>query len=197
MIDWLIELDKSIFLFFNGLHTGWWDQVMWVITKKYTWIPFYLFIVGFIFYRYKGHAFFVLLGIGLTILLADQISSGLFKPFFQRLRPSHEPSLQGLVHLFQESNGNYYLGGKYGFVSSHAANTFGLASFLHLLLRKDFKWTYIFFIWAAIVSYSRIALGVHYPGDIFFGALLGILCGAFSCFAYMYLVLRFGKKTLF
>lgn len=100
------------------------------------------------------------------------------KPFFARPRPSHEPGLAGLLHLV-----NGYKGGAYGFASSHAANTFGVAMFIYLLFRSRYAWISAIFVWAAVMSYTRIYLGVHYPGDIFAGALVGSACGvaAFLC----------------
>jgi undecaprenyl-diphosphatase len=111
--------------------------------------------------------------LALCVALTDQIASHLIKNWVQRLRPSHEPSLSGLVHLV-----NGYRGGKFGFVSSHAANSFGIALFLFFLLRKSLPQIgYILFPWAIAVSYSRIYLGVHYPADILGGALIGLLTG--------------------
>lgn len=117
----------------------------------------------------------VLSGVALTIILSDQITTGLMKPYFARLRPSHEPSLEGMVHLV-----NNYKGAMYGFASSHAANTFGTAAFLWLLFRKSKPWMAWLFLWATLVSYTRIYLGVHYPADIVVGGLVGILCGWIS-----------------
>jgi undecaprenyl-diphosphatase len=97
------------------------------------------------------------------------------KPFFGRLRPSHEPELEGLLHLVDG-----YRGGLYGFASSHAANTFGVAIFIWLSLRKHYRWIGVIFIWAILMSYTRIYLGVHYPTDILVGAIIGSLCGLLS-----------------
>ena len=113
-----------------------------------------------------------MVGITLTIVLADQITSTLMKPYFARLRPSHEPLLQSLIHIVDG-----YKGAKYGFASSHAANTFGAATFFFLLLRKNYKWIGLIFLWAAVATYSRIYLGVHYPGDIVVGGFVGALAG--------------------
>lgn len=175
MIEFLIRIDQDIFLFLNGLHANWLDGIMFWISGKKEWIPFYLLIIAFIIYRFKWNSLYILAAIGLTILLADQITSGFMKPFFARLRPSHEPVLNGLVHHV-----NNYKGGQYGFASSHAANTFGLATFLWLLFRNNLKWIIGIFIWAIMVSYSRIYLGVHYPGDIIVGGTIGALSGVLS-----------------
>ena len=119
-----------------------------------------------------------LLAVTLVFVLCDQISSSFFKEFFERLRPSHEPSLEGIVRLV-----NGKKGGRFGFVSSHAANSFGLAMFTALLFKK---WYYsvLIFLWASVNSYSRIYLGLHYPGDILGGLILGILCGFFVYWMY-------------
>lgn len=175
IIDQLIALDKELFLFLNGLHTPWLDPIMWLFTETLFWLPFYLFLLFHIVKEHKMMSLAVLLGITFTILLSDQITSGLMKPYFNRLRPSHEPSLEGMVHLV-----NGYRGAVYGFASSHAANTFGIATFLYMLFRISKPWMAWLFPWAAMVSYTRIYLGVHYPADIVAGAAVGICCGWIS-----------------
>jgi undecaprenyl-diphosphatase len=171
MLDLLLELDTQLFLFLNGLNNPFWDPIMVFFSAKFTMIPFYLLIVLFMFKKFGGRAVWALMGIALVIVLADKSSVLLFKNVFQRLRPCHNPEIADLIHL---AAGKCY--GKFGFVSSHAANSFGVAVFLALLIRK--RWFLAMMIaWASIVSYSRIYLGVHYPGDIIFGGLLGAFCG--------------------
>ncbi|HEY5919921.1 MAG TPA: phosphatase PAP2 family protein [Chryseolinea sp.] len=172
MIDHLIELDKQLFLFFNGMHATWLDPVMEMFSKTIASIPLYAFLLYHIYIVHKQRTWGILLSIGLLILMTDQSTSGLMKPFFERLRPSHEPTLEGMVHIV-----NGYSGGKYGFASSHAANTFGVAMFLSCLLKPEKPWISWLFLWAAFVSYTRIYLGVHYPGDIIVGALIGVVFG--------------------
>lgn len=169
MLDYLLQLDENLLLFFNGLHASRLDTIMFALTDGKIWLPLFLFTVIFILVKYRGKGFFILLFIGLVITLGDQISSGLLKPLIGRLRPSHEPHLEGILHLV-----NNYKGGLYSFVSSHATNSFGVATMLWLLIGKQYKWIGVFFGWALIFSFTRVYLGVHYPGDILAGALLGI-----------------------
>ncbi|HOX82550.1 MAG TPA: phosphatase PAP2 family protein, partial [Chryseolinea sp.] len=153
MLDQLIELDKKILLFFNSYHTPWLDPIVLFSTETLAWLPLYIFLLYLVIKEYKKESWIILLGIVLTILLADQITASLMKPYFERLRPSNEPSLQGLVHLVEG-----YKGGKYGFASSHAANTFGLSTFFFLLFRSTKKWISWLFLWAALMTYTRIYL---------------------------------------
>lgn len=172
MIDQLITYDKELLRFLNGYHTPWLDPVMLILTETITWLPLYIFLLYIVIKEFKKEAWIILLGIAITILLADQITASVMKPFFARLRPSREPTLDGLIHLVDG-----YKGGQFGFASSHAANTFGAATFYFLLFRAIKPWVGWLFLWAALMSYTRIYLGVHYPGDIIVGGLVGGLCG--------------------
>jgi len=185
-LDSLIELDKELLLFFNGFHAPWLDTVMLWATETFFWTPLYAVLLWLIIKVHKWNAIPILIGIAITITLSDQITSSLMKPFFARPRPSHEPSLSGLLHLV-----NGYKGGVYGFASSHAANTFGVAFFIYLLFRKRYAWAPAIFLWAISASYTRIYLGVHYPGDIFAGALVGTACGLFAYFCTQQVKKRF------
>lgn len=169
MIEKILELDEQLFLFLNGMHTESLDSVMFWISEKYTWIPFYAILLGIIIWKFKVRAIYVLFGIGFVILFADQLTSGIMKPFFERFRPCNDPDLSGMVYIVERC------GGKYGFASSHAANTFGLATFLYLVFNTIYRHTGWLFVWAFIVSYSRIYLGAHYPLDILVGGIIGIL----------------------
>jgi len=181
MLEYLIELDKELFLFLNGLHHPVLDPVMWFLSGSKNWIPFYAILFVLIIKDFKKETILIMASIGLMILLSDQTTSGLMKPFFERYRPSHEPSLQSLVYTL-----NDYRGGRFGFASSHAANSFALAVFIFFLFRRKFKWMWLIFVWAILVSYSRIYLGVHYPGDIIVGGLIGALY-AYACYhLYLY-----------
>ena len=166
-------LDSRLFLFLNGFHADWLDPVMVSITAMWVWIPLYALLLFMVFKQYGKRGWWILLAVVLVILCTDQLSAHVCKPLFHRLRPCFNPELEGLVHLPKGLPG-----GRYGFVSSHAANTFGIAAFLTAVLRKQWRWIgWVLYFWAFLSSYSRIYVGVHYPGDILAGAVLGVLIG--------------------
>jgi undecaprenyl-diphosphatase len=170
MIEFLKEIDTQLFLFLNSLHVPWLDEPMYYISRKYTWVPFYAILAVFIFYKYRYRGFLVLLFVTVLITLSDQLAN-LLKDTTMRLRPGHNPEIADLVHIVRDRRG-----GQFGFVSGHAANSFALAIFLIKLLRDRFEWILpLMLIWAVLKSYNRIYLGVHYPGDVLGGALLGTL----------------------
>jgi undecaprenyl-diphosphatase len=190
MIQTLIDLDKKLLLALNGLNNPFLDQIMFYTTKTLFWLPLYLFLIFLIFKNYKKEGWFILLGAAVTIVLSDQITSSIMKPLFARLRPSHDPSLQGLVHLV-----NGYKGGLYSFASSHAANTFGTAIFIWLVMKRFYKSIVWIFSWAAFMTYTRIYLGVHFPGDILAGALIGLGCGWIGFRVSRWAIDRYGKTN--
>jgi undecaprenyl-diphosphatase len=169
MFEKIKSLDTELFLFLNGKHNSFFDPIMYWASDKLFWIPFYLLLAFIIIKQYKKQSITIFVSIAFLILISDQIASHLIKNLVERLRPSHEPSLQGLVHLSEAGPG-----GMYGFISSHAANAFALTAFLFFLLPKNFKWLkWILICWAILVSYSRIYNGVHYPSDVAVAAVLG------------------------
>lgn len=169
MLESLISLDKEIFLKLNGLGAPTLDAFMVFVSGKLEWIPFYALLIFVLFRKYRLKTFYILFFVVILITLGDQTSVNLFKNIFMRFRPCHDPDLEGLVYIV-----NNHCGGQYGFVSSHATNTFSLAVFVSFLLKNKW-WTSILIIWAIIVSYSRVYLGVHFPLDIICGAILGVL----------------------
>lgn len=162
IIDWDIDL----FLFLNHLQLDWLNPIMLAISGKLTWIPLYGLLLWLLYKKQVPKELIItLIFVVLLIVMSDQSSVHLFKNTFQRLRPCHNPDIRDQVSLLKGC------GGQFGFVSSHATNTFSLAVFIGILLSR--QWLIFLLLWAALVSYSRVYIGVHYPLDILGGAVLG------------------------
>jgi len=171
MLHTLDQLDRALFLWLNGFHEPSVDVAMRLITATAPWIPLYGLIVAWLIWRWGRHSVGALVVIALAITAADQFASSLVKPLVGRLRPCHDALISTQVHTIAGC------GGQYGFISSHAANTFALAMLVFLLSRpfpehRLLGWA--MFAWAGLVTYSRIYAGVHYPTDVLCGALAGI-----------------------
>ena len=185
-ILWLSDIDARLLLIVNGAHSPFLDSVMWCISGRWIWVPFYAVLAYLLFRRMSWkRASICLVTIGLIILAADQTCATLIRPEIGRLRPANlNNPLSSFVHVV-----NGYRGGRYGFPSCHAANTFALAVFMSLVIRH--KWfTVMMFSWAFVVSYSRMYLGVHYCGDLFCGATIGSLFAVLFYYLQNYLFKR-------
>lgn len=182
MLEQLLHIDTEILLVINGWHAPWADTLMWIISAKATWIPLYLLLIGLLVWRYrkpvmtsvkwlqKVPACVVMIAmIGLAIGAADFIASGILKELVARPRPTRVPELEGVLHLV-----NGYRSGRYGFVSSHAANTMVCALLFSMIWRNKIA-TVGLMLWVAANCYSRMYLGVHYPLDILGGLMVGCL----------------------
>jgi undecaprenyl-diphosphatase len=174
MLEKILDCEKEAFLWLNGCHTPFGNQFMWLFSGKIFWIPLAALFVFLLFYRNRKHwkeTLLVLAAIALVITLCDQFASTLCKPFFARFRPTHHPEF---INNVQTVFG--YRGGRFGFISGHAANAFGFATLTALIFKYRFYSVMLFF-WATINSYSRIYLGVHFISDIIPGMIAGLLFG--------------------
>ena len=169
----IILEDKQAMIFLNNLGSSTFDPFWILVSEKWFWIPLYVIFLYFLYKNFnKKSLFYILLFVALGITASDQIAN-IFKFGFERLRPCHDPSLEGLLREVK-------CGGKFGFYSAHSSNSFFVATYLTILLGKKIKQLpYFLFIWAAIVAYSRVYLGMHFPGDIIVGAIMGILLALF------------------
>lgn len=165
----ILDYDIQAFLFLNGFHSDFWDTIMLMITRKETWLPLYLIMLFFFIKNYRGKSLLIILFLTLSIAFSDQFSV-MIKESVQRLRPVYNPAIEHIVHNVLRK------GGKYGFVSSHAANSFAIFIFTSRIF-KNRRYSWLMFIWALLLCYSRIYSGVHYPLDILAGAILGWFIG--------------------
>lgn len=190
MIEILKQWDEELFLWLNSFHADWLDPIFFQATETITWIPLFAFLIYKIYKIDPKNSWWVFGGVAMTILISDQVTSGLMKPFFERLRPCHDERWDGIIHNYGRC------GGLYGFASSHAANTFGLAVFLNRKLKgkiKGLRWLYLY---AVFVSYTRVYLGVHYPVDILLGAAVGTAAAWLSWFLIVIVKREILKKVL-
>lgn len=170
----LIIKDRALFSNINGKWTNqFFDIIMpWVRDSK-NWVPLYIFILAFLFFKWGKLAWKWVLLVGINVALTDQISSHFFKPFFHRLRPCADPEMMYQSRLLLD-----HCSGGFSFTSSHAANHFGLAMFVVMTMAPLLnKYRFLFLLWAGFIAYAQVYVGVHYPADIFVGALIGVFVG--------------------
>ena len=189
-IDTISQWDIDLLLALNGSESLYLDGIMWTITRTSTW----LLLFGALFYivirnNKLKQSLVIFILVALLITVADQVASGICKPLFQRFRPTHDPIVGPMIDIV-----NGYRGGKYGFFSSHASNTFAGATFFALLF-SNIRVSVLLYIWATLCTYSRLYLGVHYPTDILTGLTFGILSGYVFHFLYAYVGKRYFCQT--
>jgi undecaprenyl-diphosphatase len=175
MIEWLEGIDRDIVLWINAWHSPWLDELMWIISGRILWIPVYigLFFLAFKEFGIRKALWFVAIA-GVTVIVADLISVHLIKDVVQRYRPSHNLLLVDRLHFYEIRTGEYYQGGKFGFVSSHATNFFALAVFIGNALKHRYNWLFpVLLAMAILICISRMYLGAHYASDLIGGAILG------------------------
>lgn len=181
LMQWLIEIDEKLLLAINGCHNDYFDHFMYLFSDRWIWVPMYVVILYVMIRNFSFRKTIVcLIAIALTITIADQVGASLIRPIVERMRPSNlDNPISDLVHIV-----NNHRSGRYGFPSCHAANTFGLAFFVCFLFRRRWLTAFLMF-WAVVTCYSRVYLGLHYPGDLFFGMILGLLSATM-----VYLIMR-------
>lgn len=190
MLDQILQLDTDVFTFLNSLGTERWDPFWLAYTSKFNWIPFYALLLYLIFRQMTLRAVFLtLVMVAVMILVTDQVTN-LFKNGFHRLRPCHMAELTQGMRLVKA-----HCGGQYGFFSGHASNTMAVAIFIGMLLKRRFKYLiYILIVWAILMGYSRIYIGVHYPLDVLLGMLFGIVTGSLFYRLNGYVINKFGAN---
>ncbi|WP_220457235.1 phosphatase PAP2 family protein [Moheibacter lacus] len=186
----IIQLDKEAFIYLNTLGSTTWDWFWVFLSERTYWIPFYLFLLYLLFRNFGWKKTGVVLALTLLmVLFTDQITN-LLKDGFQRPRPCFTPEFEGIMRgVGCERRGLY------GFTSAHASNHIAIALFLGLVFRNTYKWMLPFLlIWAALISYSRIYLGVHFPLDVICGGMIGLILGFAYYRFYLYLTTKYAEK---
>lgn len=194
MLEWIGNIDEQVFFQINHCMSNFvFDEVMPVLRNKFTWIPLYALIIFLIIRKHHLHAVYVIGFALLTFLLADQISAHVIKPWAERLRPCNDPAIASMVHLRIDC------GSGFSFVSSHATNHFALAFFFISVFARPsnrFYVTLFFLIWAGLISFAQVYVGVHYPLDVLCGALLGSTIGYWLGWMNMYTLCHRSGKVL-
>jgi membrane-associated phospholipid phosphatase len=181
-MEYLVNLDSTLFQLVNGQwHNGWLDEIAPLWRNRLFWIPLYLALAVYAVHKFRWRGVYFLISLSITAGLSDQISSKIIKPAVERLRPCKDPAMEGKVRLLVPC------GGAYSFTSSHATNHFAAATFIFFTLgvfHKSSRW--IWWIWAGSIAWCQVYVGVHYPGDVLAGSLLGIAIGFITSRIYLH-----------
>lgn len=182
MLETLQQLDQQLLLFLNSFHNTYWDSFMWIFTGKLTWVPMYAAILYVLLKNFSLRmTLLITIAIALTIVFSDQICATFIRPAVERMRPSNlNNPISEFIHIVNDKRG-----GRFGFPSCHSSNSFGLAFFLILFFRNKLLTLFILF-WAIVTCYTRIYLGVHYPGDLFAGMFVGLGGALLTYFGLLY-----------
>jgi undecaprenyl-diphosphatase len=194
MLEHLLQTDTEILIFLNSLHNSFFDKLLYWMTHLVFWLPLLLVLLWALWKHYRKRLVLILAFFAVSVTMSDQISV-FIKNHVQRPRPSRNVEINDQLHLHQNKNGTVYRGGQYGFVSSHAANSFGImVLFLYFFKPVNRRLLWIFPAWAVLFCYTRIYLGLHYPLDILCGALMGTGCGLFALWLYRLAVVGIEKE---
>jgi undecaprenyl-diphosphatase len=185
MLDWILELDKNIFIFLNSLGSETFDGLWLLITRQTSWIPFFLVIL-YLIYKNIGlkQSLLLLLFVAVLITFSDQITN-VFKRGFERQRPCNNPEIMSFIRIVQKRD-------SYSFFSGHASSSMAVATFLYFIFKNYYKYLGFLFLWPLIFAYSRIYLGLHYPSDILSGFVFGVISGFI-----MYKIYKILQKNYF
>jgi len=192
----LIHLDKELLLMVNGSDSALLDYIVMTLTNAKTWIPLYLGLFYVVVMTHKPNVreiLLILAAAGLCVLLAGTVDDTIVKPLVARWRPTHDPEIGALVDVVDG-----YRGGNYGFFSAHASNTFSIALFFSLLMRNRL-FTVFMVCWSLTNCWTRLYLGVHYPGDITVGLLWGALVGygVYRLYCRVTVPVRYEQRLLY
>ena len=188
LLDKIIQYDKDLLVYLNGLGTENWDGFWMLVTNQLSWIPLYLVFLYMIFKSYgwkKGLA--LLLMTAVLVTFSDQLTV-FMKNHFERLRPNRDPSINQVIRILKNNS-------SFSFVSGHATTSMAVSSFMYLRLRKYYPYTGFFFVWPLLFAYSRVYIGVHFPLDVITGALIGLLLGFLFYRLSSILLARMDKKS--
>lgn len=198
IVNWLESVDANLLVLINSWNSPFMDELMWILTGKFIWFPLYLFLFYLVYKKTSTRVFIAYALIGFALVgLADFIATHGFKYNVARYRPSHNLHLKNILHFYEIKPGDFYKGGQYGFVSGHATNSIAIALYFGLLLKRFYKNILgALIIWALIVCYTRMYLGVHYPSDIIGGLLLGTLLSSLAYLLFKKISNRLEKNKV-